>query len=1011
VPETRARYTLSRLHATGGLGRIWLARDAALGRDVALKELRPERAGDSAFSGRFLQEARITGQLEHPSIVPVYEFAYRPEDQQPFYTMRFVRGRTLGETIQSYHHKRQQGVAGPVDLLKLLSAGVAVCHAVAYAHSRGVIHRDLKPANIILGDFGEVIVLDWGLAKLVGAASADPGSTAPVSVPEPELPPIALALAEEPHATVPGQVVGTPAYMAPEQAEGRLDQIGVRTDVYGLGAILYEILTGRAPFSSDNTARLLQRVIHEEPTRPTELAPGTPRALEAVCQKALAKRPAQRYASAVDLAQDIQRWMADEAVSAYAEPLSMRTGRWIRRHRTTVRAGVLVLLTAAAAAAAGLVAVARQQAATARERDAKEVAWVRTRAALDDVSSAAVASLLNQQRELKPEHRAWLRKTLEYYREFAEQPDTGATARQQVAEAHVRMGALRAKLGEMAEAEAAYRRAAALYERLIAAAPNQTEYRVALAAALNHLGLLLTATSRPAEAERTYRQALELLERAAAEGAAGPRERDQQAMISNNLGLVLRQLGRPGEAETAFRRAVEMREGLLSEPDGPSDLAMTLTNLGGLLIEQGKAGEAETAFRRAMRLQEDLAAGAGSSIEFRIGLGASLNNLAALLTEMGKDREGETLSKRAVELFERAVDDEPSVPKHRDDLAASLSNLGRAMAGQNKHKDAEQAYRRALALFERLAAEGPAVAERQANLAQALTNLGEHLADRGKHDEAENAYRRAVTLRERLAAAHQEEPLYRLGVGISLNNLGDLLARRGKRTEAESAFRRSIALFERLTAEQPAAPAFAVDLGCSCFNLGNLIRDDGNPTAALDWYGRAAAALEPIVARQPLAAARQFLSNTYQGRADALGLLGRHAEAIADWDRVLALEKGGNRTFFQLARALALARAGRHGEAVAEAAPLTPPRAKVTGARALYLEVCIYALAAAQSNPQQAETCARTALELLRQAKAAGHFDDPAHAEQLRTDPDLNSLRSREDFQKLLGELKKSKAK
>jgi tRNA A-37 threonylcarbamoyl transferase component Bud32 len=161
-PGPHVRYELTRLHATGGIGRVWLARDCALGRDVALKELRPERADRGPARARFLREARITGQLEHPGVVPVYELGRHPGSQQPFYTMRFVRGRTLSEAAHDYHRKRAAGQAESLDLLALLDAFVAVCNTVAYAHARGVLHRDLKPQNVVLGDFGEVIVLDWG---------------------------------------------------------------------------------------------------------------------------------------------------------------------------------------------------------------------------------------------------------------------------------------------------------------------------------------------------------------------------------------------------------------------------------------------------------------------------------------------------------------------------------------------------------------------------------------------------------------------------------------------------------------------------------------------------------------------------------------------------------------------------------------------------------------------------------------------------------------------------------
>jgi serine/threonine protein kinase len=357
-PKTRDRYTLTRLHAKGGIGQIWVAKDEDIGREIALKELLPEGANHPAVAARFVEEARITGQLEHPGIVPVYELV-QPRDQRPFYAMRLIKGHTLADAIKAFHTKRvkrPKSEADTLDLRALLAGFVAVCNAVAYAHSRGVLHRDLKPQNVVLGDFGEVIVLDWGLAKLLHQADG-PSSLLPVAV-DPE------AAREQ---TLQGQVLGTPSYMPPEQAEGRLDLLAERSDVYGLGAVLYQLLTGDPPFTEKDTQDILKKVVHEQPLQPRQRVPTTPHALEAVCLKAMAKRKQDRYATAKELAQEVERWLADEPVGVFHEPWSMRTGRWVRRHRVLVSGTVALLVTTVVALALSTVLIKEQ-------RDQKEAA-------------------------------------------------------------------------------------------------------------------------------------------------------------------------------------------------------------------------------------------------------------------------------------------------------------------------------------------------------------------------------------------------------------------------------------------------------------------------------------------------------------------------------------------------------------------------------------------------------------------------------------------------------------
>jgi WD40 repeat protein/tetratricopeptide (TPR) repeat protein/tRNA A-37 threonylcarbamoyl transferase component Bud32 len=350
------RYQAVRLHGRGGLGEVFVAKDQELGREVALKEMRPEHADDPLSRSRFVREAEITGGLEHPGVVPVYGLC-QYGDGRPAYAMRFIRGETLKEAIARYH----AGDAGWT-LRTLLTRYVAVCNTVAYAHSRGVLHRDLKPSNVMLGRYGETLLVDWGLAKPTAGPSAD------ADVPEPPLLP---ASAPENLATQAGAAVGTPAYMSPEQALGRLDQLGPASDIYSLGATLYTLLTGRPPLEGKDTAELLRKTQRGDWLPPRRVRPDVPPALDAICRRAMAARPDERYGSALELAADVERWLADEPVTAYAEPWPVRARRWMRRHRPLVSTAVGVVLVALVATTVGLLLVSG---AWDREADARRTA-------------------------------------------------------------------------------------------------------------------------------------------------------------------------------------------------------------------------------------------------------------------------------------------------------------------------------------------------------------------------------------------------------------------------------------------------------------------------------------------------------------------------------------------------------------------------------------------------------------------------------------------------------------
>lgn len=305
------RITRRGLHSTGGIGQVWLAYDKVLDREIALKELKADKSNAPMSRERFFREAQVTAQLTHPGTVPVYDFV--DDGQQSYYTMKFVQGRTFTEQIEKYHQwcndNGQTGVTS--GMIELLNQFASVCNTVAYAHSRQILHRDLKPENVVVGDFGEVIVLDWGLAKRTGEqdfemVEEDPHYAATLDTIE--------QLGSSDFAqTMQGEKLGTPAYMSPEQARGELQLFDERTDVYGLAAILYEVLVGVPPFAGDSIVALLENVMHDKPIAPRDRIEGIPRELEEICLRGLSKKRDERQPSAAAIGRSVQDWIAERA--------------------------------------------------------------------------------------------------------------------------------------------------------------------------------------------------------------------------------------------------------------------------------------------------------------------------------------------------------------------------------------------------------------------------------------------------------------------------------------------------------------------------------------------------------------------------------------------------------------------------------------------------------------------------------------------------------------------------
>jgi WD40 repeat protein/tRNA A-37 threonylcarbamoyl transferase component Bud32 len=391
------RFRVLRPHARGGLGEVFVANDEELNREVALKRIQDGHADNPQSRKRFVLEAEITGGLEHPGIVPVYGLGTYA-DGRPFYAMRFIRGHSLKEAIAQFHQARAaDSQARALELRQLLGRFIDVCQAMQYAHDRGVLHRDLKPGNIMLGKYGETLVVDWGLAKPLGKREAAS-----------EEPTLRVGSSTE---TMTGAALGTPAFMSPEQAAGRVSELSPASDVYSLGATLFCLLTGKTPIQDSEVqnqreadkAKLLDKVRRGDFPRPRQLKADLDLALEAVCLKAMSLKPGDRYASPRGLADDLEHWLAGEPVSAWPEPWTVRAGRWARRNRPLIAAAAALLVTATVALTIATYLLDQKQKDTDQARGAAEhnagLYFQEQQTAKEEAANARAAAGLAKQKQ------------------------------------------------------------------------------------------------------------------------------------------------------------------------------------------------------------------------------------------------------------------------------------------------------------------------------------------------------------------------------------------------------------------------------------------------------------------------------------------------------------------------------------------------------------------------------------------------------------------------------------
>jgi serine/threonine protein kinase/TolA-binding protein len=792
----------------GGMGVVYQARQLALKRTVALKMILTGVHASPGQLVRFRAEAEAVARLQHPNIVQVYEIG--EHKGLPYISLEFVDGGSLD--------KHLAGAPQAPRLAARLMERLA--RAMHYAHQKGIVHRDLKPANVLLqkpfsregpgstedrtkpeGDKGRPSIPLSSTSSTAGGAAAAVTWT-------PKITDFGLAkqLEEESGQTRSGAILGTPSYMAPEQAQGAVHSIGPASDVYALGSMLYETLTGRPPFRAAKPLDTVQQVISQDPVPPSRLNPKVPRDLETICLKCLQKEPRKRYASAEALAEDLRRFQASEPIEARPTPMWERAWKWARR-----RPAVAALVAVIGLAAVGLLwgglwyngQLRHERDRAELERDRAETNFRMAFQAVDNLLREVGAKDLENEPHMEQQRRRLLEKALRYYQEFLKQKSDDPIVRKQTGKAHKQLGDVFRLLQQTAEAEKAYQKAIAHLDRLAAEFPEEAEYQNALAESYNWLGELYRESDRLNEAAAVYREALKIQEKLAADYPKEPEYPRNKARSLFNLGIVFQDKGQAPEAEKAFAGAIAiLKDPKIQFPDEPphrQELARALINLG-LFLTSRSVDQALAANSEALALLKPLAEKL-SSPEFRKELAIIYNNRALILIHAGRQagnqdapagaasavglgysplgtglycvphalltgraqrkwaffKQAEEENRKAWVIAKKLVNDFSSVPGYQKELANTYNLRGVVHYTIDLAQTADD-WEKAVGLWRNLAQTYPRVADYQAKLAEAMRNLGLLLDREKKYGEARLKFEEALEHLQKALKAKPNKP-------------------------------------------------------------------------------------------------------------------------------------------------------------------------------------------------------------------------------------------------------------
>jgi serine/threonine protein kinase len=806
LPRVPGYEILSEL-GRGGMGVVYKALDLKLNRIVALKMILAGAHAGPTELARFHIEAEAVASLQHPNIIQVYQVA--EHDNCPFLALEYVNGGSLDELLGG----KPQPPLAAAELVEVLA------RAMSAAHQRGIIHRDLKPGNVLV-------------AHSLAASGPAPGDRAArqgeVAWPTAGRQPLTVKITDfglakrlegegESH-TYSGSVLGTPGYMAPEQALGQPREVGPHSDVYSLGAILYEALAGVPPFRARTVAETISLSTTEEARPPSQAGAGPlPRDLETICLKCLQKDPKKRYPTAGELADDLRRFLDGEPIHARPVGRLERTLKWVRRRPATAALIGVCVLAVVSLLSLGFWYNARLRAARDRAERRSQIA----QAAVNDMYTQVAEKWLGDEPQMDDLQRQFLLKAAALYEELADDDEQNPALRRETGQALVRVGQIYRKLNQVADADKAFARAIAIQDELLQKSPASPQYRQDLANSYNWRGELFRTDKHFPEALTSYGRALDLQQALVEQFADEPSYKQELARSYYNRALALAETDRKREARATFRQAIGLLEGVVKlrprDPGPRQELARVHLNLGTVLRRLGQIDEARKTYEEALRRLGRLRQEHPRKREYRLEQAVALNNLGNLRRENLHDpARAEQDHSTARELLDVLRKEFPARPAYRTELANVCNNLGADLFLQGEKLTP-------LAGFRGLPGKGIAAA--RAGQCQA---------------EAAAAWRQAQGLYEDLVRQWPEAPSYRHGAAQARYNLGWLALQKDQPAEARQQLQAAISHEEQALRHTPTSKPYRQWLCRENKSLGRAL------LALNDHVGAAAAAAEVV---------------------------------------------------------------------------------------------------------------------------------------------------------------------